>query len=194
MKKALLSLSVLIAFLGLSASVCRADVFDFTLSGASDSGSGTITATEQGTSGIYDITAITGTLNGIAISSLLPVKTYPDSAQSGNDNLFYYPEVYISPNIVASNLDDNGTSFTLADGEEFNLWFGVISGCPKTLGNTNTYYLMDGPGPGPYDYTYDPVSFDLTAETAEPASLLLLGTGALGVFLLWHRRRAVKQI
>ena len=189
MKKFLLSLSVA-ALVTLSSSTARADVFDFSFSGPSDYGSGTITASEEGTSGIYDITAISGISDGSTISALIPYHIYPNTEGGYNDNRIYYPEVITDVNLNPSYLDLSGFSYVLADGEDINVWYGVWLGCPSDPGNREGYDLMYGPGYS--NNTLD--NFDLTAESAEPASLLLLGTGALGVIFLLRRRHATKPL
>jgi hypothetical protein len=53
----------------------KADTFNFSLLGPTDFGTGIITAT-QTTPGEYLINGITGSMDGFAITSLLPVGTY----------------------------------------------------------------------------------------------------------------------
>lgn len=55
------------AFLLLGASALRADVFNFSFSGNTVSASGTVTATDV-VPGVYTITSISGTQNGVSFS------------------------------------------------------------------------------------------------------------------------------
>jgi hypothetical protein len=97
----------------------KADTFNFSLSGPTDSGTGTITAT-QTTPGEYLINGITGRMDGFAITSLLPVGTYPPTLLPENDNLLFYPA-------SGSFFDLAGVSYQLANGTDVNLYYGLLS-------------------------------------------------------------------
>src|ERR1035437_772988 len=145
MKKFLLSLSCVALFLTLSSSAAHADTFDFSFSGLGYSGSGTITANPDlnyaADSGIYLISAITGTTNGISIAGLVPAGTYPAvSAANSNNNDLYVPAVSTVDNNLPGYLDILGLSYVLTDGTDINLWFGVLHGRSSDPGNTDTYY------------------------------------------------------
>lgn len=89
-----------------------ATTFDFSFSlplvdeNATDTGSGTITATEVST-GEYLVTGITGTTSAWgAITGLVPVGGYPPDVPAPNDNLLFYP--------ATPYLDGDGLSFYVA--------------------------------------------------------------------------------
>jgi hypothetical protein len=174
----------------------RADVFDFSFSGPTDSGSGTLTADPTGTAGQYLITDISGTVDGYTISDLLPVGTYPlafpsDPLYSVNDNDLYYPGTN------SGYLDSVGFSFQVsgdsADG--FNLFYGPYYQSDGTYDGTRYYIILGTLTSHAYEHTVNPITdFELTDTTSEPGSLLLFGTGALGVLFLLRRRQTITQI
>jgi len=151
---------------GLSSSMAYADTFNFTFSGVSDTGSGVMTASPTGTPGVELITGIVGTTDGSAISALLAPGSYP-APLALNDNDLYTAS--------GSFLDIQGVSYVLANGTDINLYFGQFG-----TGDPTVYNLISGP-----DEINDGLtSFSLTqnvAATPEPGSLVLLGTGVLGL-------------
>jgi hypothetical protein len=157
----------------LPASSAFADTFDFSFSGAVFSGSGTFTATPDGV-GKFLITNVTGEVAGSTITGLLPIGTYPTGAgEAPNDNILIYP-----PQLFGTKFfDHDGVSFSLADGIDVNL--------NDTLGFENAVA-------GAHNFT-EFVSVDVDKETdqavaPEPGSLVLLGTGILGVAGTLRRR------
>jgi hypothetical protein len=148
-----------------STSALADTLYDFSFSGGGISGSGQFTTISSGP-GYELITAISGTTDGQTITGLLP-----GGAFEFNDNRLLVPGL---------DFDAGGLSYGLANGEWINIYAinaepaidGVISqlpdGEPVSYSSPHTVSLDSG--------TTDP------SPVPEPNSLLLLGTGAIGVF------------
>jgi hypothetical protein len=176
----------------------------FTLTGTNTSGSDplsvdlTLTATPD-TAGntahggslaapIYDVTAISGTVtdNGhvITVSGIVPqtnvgtettLHPAPDSP-NGSDLIW---DSLLSA--TAPNLDGDGIAFTLSNGDYINIW-GQPSGTYYDFGDNFSeglaLSLSGGQGLG---------------ATPEPGSMLLFGTGLLGIaFVMRKKARSIE--
>ncbi|CAN5671597.1 hypothetical protein BH10ACI4_BH10ACI4_25480 [soil metagenome] len=145
--------------------VAQADTFNFSSvgSGGGFSGSGVLTATDNG-NGSFSITGITGT----GVTGLIGVNDF-----FGNDNLLF-------PN--ASRLVDvNGFAFTAAlGGDLFSVnIFSTLTG----------YEAVTMDSDGNFDDT--PVTFTVskgTALTPEPASLVMMGSGLMAMAAAGYRK------
>ena len=142
-----------------------ADTFSFSFTGFEYSGSGTFT-TDPGVSGPFgstqfDITGITGSVTP-TFSTITGLSTF-----DGADNLLFDPGIF-----GVYNLDSDGVSFTLQNGNKVNLSAGVF-----------TYYADSN-----VPFSTEPIEFDIHNTTPagdpppavpEPSSIALLGTGLL---------------
>ncbi len=151
----LLSSIALLSALAIPAAA-HADTFDFSAMGASGSfsGSGVLTASAHAGGGFL-ISGITGT----GVTGLIAPNDF-----HGNDNLLFP--------LATPNLDEHGFSFTDINGPDHY--------------DVNIFHNSDGY----FAYLKDednltqtvPVTFTLaSAATPEPSTLVLLGTGILGL-------------
>jgi hypothetical protein len=168
--------ALLVSAFALSSSVARADIstFNFTYVDISTGGMMVDTTGQFGAQLIsgneYLITSISGTRNGVTITSLLPPGS--DFDFSIDDLLFVPPG---TPNGFLSNTFTSGFGFTTADGKAYNPYFDPGSG------NTFEYLANSGSVPGTQ------ISLLVTA-TPEPSYYLPIGAGVSALVLLRIRK------
>ncbi len=191
MKSLQAALLVLTAFFAI-APVAMADsaVYFYDFGGQGVSISGTITATYAGGS-VYDITDITGKLsdaNTGASGTITDPFTASATQETSADGLWWYDNL-LSPSGSATNFDGsvfdttNGVLF-FAGGYEINIW--------GNGGNSYTLGEASGKRYSEYNEIIDLLSFSLV--TPEPPSVMLLGTGLLGLTFVLFRRSGGRAI
>jgi hypothetical protein len=155
--------------LALGQTTAHAEQFGWSLTGPAASlggfpatGSGTLTANEVGQD--LEVTGVTGTIAGSAITGLLAVGTL-----ESNDDLLFP---------TSTLLDTKGLGFVDAAGVAFDIFSFFAPGSVVTPGNNFGEISSLGFGVG---------TFDLTA-VPEPTSIALVGMGLFGLGLLRQRR------
>jgi hypothetical protein len=186
MKTKLLGAIVSLAILGFSSvGAANANTFDWSFSAYSGnecpcvSGSGTLIATDE-PGGMYEVTSMTGTVNGAAIE-LAPVGTVAGQYGS-NDNVIFYPEAPWD-----SFVDEGGLAWEVVGGTQIGDLIGFQLHNP-TGASDACCYLDYYAGPSGNN-ALESLSFSPVTATPLPAALPLFATGLGGLGLFGGRRK-----
>jgi hypothetical protein len=174
------------ALIGFQVSDASATTFDWSYTGGSNGGSGTLNATSEGADQ-YLVTSITGVANGFSIpvgTTPLPPDTFAP-VTIGNDNFIYYPD---RPGVSgAGQLDIGGLLFCTAGCADEILLYEVQTqdNLGLALGGdfSNPADVLGGGG--------QPITFSVA--TPLPAALPLFATGFSALSLLGWRRKQQGQ-
>ncbi len=158
---------VALTVLALCGTALRADTFSFTASGVGINISGLLTAIPDGNPGEFKVIGISGAVNGIAITGLVPTAPGTTASNPTNGYGFLYDNLFFTS---SPSVDYWGILFNVAGSTPANLFFD------------GKYEFYD------YNGTIGPVSAPSVSQVPEPSSLALLGSGFLGFAGMGLRR------
>jgi hypothetical protein len=163
------------------AALASSFAFNFTTPGFGVIATGSLTGTEVGSTGVYDITS--GFVNLVEYGTILATGSLTGPGVDGSDNM-------LTPGAagVSSLVSFGGLSFNI-DGAFVNIYSGDQTLGEGFLGTGSlTYGIQDGtPCLGVVDDLNGELSM-ATATAPEPSSLLFLGTGFLALAFLAFRK------
>jgi hypothetical protein len=159
--------------------------YAWTLTGAAANGSGTLT-TGAADAGGFDVSAITGSINGDTITGLIPNSPLGTPIASPDGNFVFDNLVFSSDPV----LDNYGILFSLVDSPEANIYWGDISTFVYQQANANGSGVGSTGDPYAVDTSGTPEVFALAVP--EPLTISVLGAGLVGAFGMRKRRKLPK--
>jgi PEP-CTERM motif len=202
MKKVSIALLALAAGLALSPAAFAGSIYSFTISGPGISGSGQIVGWAP-SGDVLDISGATGTFSDTTTLPGIPVGTtitgvYPGDYSLSNPSQipagtfegqtynWQFDDLLYTGNDAPGGgyLDQFGILFTLSNGYLVNIWEN---------GTASGYIVADSSGSSYSDTFTDfgtgvTVSGAYVGPTPEPGSLILMGTGLLGLAMVLFRK------
>ena len=183
MKKFSIALLALAASMAATpAALASSFAFNFTTPGFGVIATGSLTGTEVGSTGVYDITS--GFVNLVEFGTTLATGSLTATGVDGSDNMLTPGAAGVDPLVSFG-----GLSFDIA-GAFVNIYSGDQTLGEGFLGKGSlTYGIQDGtPYLGVVDDLNGELTLASTASAPEPSSLLFLGTGFLALAFFAFRK------
>jgi hypothetical protein len=163
------------------AALASSFAFTFTAPGFGVIATGSLTGTEVGSTGVYDVTS--GFVDMVFDGTTLATGSLTGTGVDGSDNMLTPGATGVNPLVSFGGLsfDINGAFVNIYSGDQ-TLGEGFLGA------GTFTYGIQDGT---PYLGVVDDLNGELSMATAtapEPSSLLFLGTGFLALAFIAFRK------